>query len=112
MGGTSETQGSPLTNAAKPTRANVCCSFMVNVTMMIFFAIYAFKNPDEDDCYIVYSNSGTEAYADLDKVPETNYDYKDMTMRFEVIFIIGFCISIINLAYAALGFFYFMHEAR
>ena len=35
-----------------------------------------------------------------------------MTMRFEVIFIIGFCISLINLAYAALGFLYFMYEAR
>ena len=68
MGGTSETQGSPLTNAAKPTKANVCCSFLINLTMLVFFAIYAFKNPDEDDCYIVYEPSGNNAYADLEEV--------------------------------------------
>ena len=66
--GTSETQGSPLTNAAKPTKANVCCTLLINLTMLIFFAIYAFKNPDEDYCYIVYSSSRPEAYADLDDV--------------------------------------------
>ena len=68
MGKSNETQGSPLTNAAKPTKANVCCSFLINLTMLVFFAIYAFKNPDEDDCYIVYSPSGTDVYDDLEEV--------------------------------------------
>ena len=112
MGTTSETPGSPLTNAAKPTKANVCCSFLINLTMLIFFAIYAFKNPDQDDCYIVYSSSGTDVYSDLDDVEEENYDYINMTLRFKIIFIIGFIISVVNLAYATLGFLYFMYEAK
>ena len=46
---------STLTKAAEPTKANTCCQFVVNITMMIFFGIYAFNNPDDysDDkgCY-------------------------------------------------------------
>ena len=110
--GKPETQGSPLTNAAKPTRANVCCSLMVNITMLVIFAIYAFANPDDEDCYIVYSRAGTEAVPDLDLVEEDSYEYKNMTERFKIIFIIGFIISLVNLAYATLGFLYFMYEAK
>ena len=35
-----------------------------------------------------------------------------MTLRFKIIFVIGFIISVINLAYATLGFLYFMYEAK
>ena len=35
-----------------------------------------------------------------------------MTLRFKIIFIIGFIISVVNLAYATLGFLYFMYEAK
>ena len=61
MGGNSNKETSPLTKATKPTRANVCCTLMVNTIMLVFFSIYSFNNPDDNDCYIVYIDGIEEA---------------------------------------------------
>ena len=106
--GKSSSEGSPLTNATKPTRANVCCSILVNLTMMIFFAIYAFKNPDEEECYIVRSADPPRG-SDHEVVGEDNLN---MTLRLKIMFVIGFIICLINLAYAICGFLYFMYEVK
>ena len=38
--------------------ANICCTLLMSTTMLIFFAIYGFKNPDDSDCYVYTNSSG------------------------------------------------------
>ena len=44
--------GTPLMKATKPTKANACCTFVVNIIMLIFFCYYIFGDPDESDCFV------------------------------------------------------------
>ena len=61
MGQNSKKETSPLTKATKPTRANVCCTLIVNIIMLTYFAIYSFHNPDDRSCYIVPLDGGEMA---------------------------------------------------
>ena len=36
-----------------PALANLCCTFIINIIMLIFFGIYAFDNPEKGtECYV------------------------------------------------------------
>ena len=110
MGKNSSEKGSPLTKATKPTKANVCCTLLINVVMLVFFAIYSFKNPDDSDCYVVRDYEFREEFAS--PVEISGYDEKDMSLRFKIIFICGFLLCLINLCYAFVALIYFMYEAK
>ena len=102
-------KASPLTKATKPTRANVCCTIIINSIMLTFFAIYSFHNPDDDGCYIYQEPNSSVKYA---WPVELNEEGRNMGLRFKIVFICGFVLCFINLAYAIVALIFFMYEAK
>ena len=91
-----------LKKVANPTKANTCCTIIVNVVMLAFFGIYTFNNPDDSDCY---------ASGDL----ASTIDFKgskNVGKEFQIVFLTGFILCFINLAYAAVAVCFFMYAAK
>ena len=108
MGTNSNKETSQLTKATKPTRANVCCTMIVNITMLVFSAMYAFNNPDDSDCYIHIDDLGVPVPTKEDY----NDDYKNMGLRYKIIFICMFLLCIVNLSYAFVSLIFFMYGSK
>ena len=108
MGTNSNKETSQLTKATKPTRANVCCTMIVNITMLVFSAMYAFNNPDNSACYIHIDDLGVPIPSDEDY----NDDYKNMGLRYKIIFICMFLLCIVNLSYAFVSLIFFMYGSK
>ena len=101
----------PLTKATKPTKANICCTFIINAIMLIMFGIYSFNNPDDSDCYVVHILGEYYSYNYMPDNLDHN-DIRNVGKDFEIIFICGFVMCLINLVYAFLGIVYFMKESK
>ena len=42
-----------------PTFASLCCTLVINTTMLVFFGIYAWGNPDDGNgCYVDHNENG------------------------------------------------------
>ena len=55
-----------------PALANLCCTFIINIIMLIFFGIYAFDNPEKGtECYV------GEVFGKVDAYPFTSLFFGD-----------------------------------
>ena len=89
--------------ATKPTKANACCTFVINVTMLIFFCYYIFNDPDDSDCYVDCSD-GECIVDDMDFEGAVNEKH-----RFNIVFGMGALSCLINLFYCFVSIWYFLY---
>ena len=97
-----------MTLASKPTKANACCTLIINVTMSVIFAIYAFNNPDKDECYVKRNEFGTY---DVYQVEPEDGSYINVGQRYRICFVAGFALSVLNLIYAVFAMIYIAIES-
>ena len=102
---------STFTMATQPNKFNTCCQFLINVIVCIFFAIYAFNNPDGDaDCYTYHVDLNDELVAS--EVKPKSGEYTDVSKAYFIIFVTYFCLCIVNLMYTAVATYYLLYDSR
>ena len=80
--------------------------------MLIMFGIYSFNNPDESECWTNSIGGGNYEPFPTKPSDEEDYDLRDVSKDFRIIFICGFVMCIINLVYAFMGILYFMWDSQ
>ena len=119
----SKSEKSMLTKAVEPTKGNTCCQFITNVTMMVFFGIYAFNNPDgystssdnKDNCYAFKTSSTGSEMLVSPTMPDDTVEYHDLLnvgYEYHVIFILYFCLCILNVLYTSTAAHYFFYHNK
>ena len=90
-----------------PAFASLCCTLVVNATMLVFFGIYAWANPDDsNDCYVDYDDNGAlQAYPSA-----LGGDSINVGQRFKIVFLCGFLLALTNLIYFVGGICIYLYQ--
>ena len=98
--------------ATKPNGCNTICTIIINTVMGVYFAIYAFNNPDEHKCYVACNEEwrfwGSECYPFENQVENS----VNVSKYFYYAFLTGFVLSIVNLMYAGVCALYLLYEQK